>query len=128
MLPPFYSTSSSPVLTLPYCQRAPGLEGEAPSPPTASLHCAPYLHPMLVQWLILASHQTVIMGESAVLSSLQLGTCHHATIPRLLGWDRKLREEGCAGVRGICSLPASAALTSFNLPHKAHGTCRPGGH
>lgn len=69
---------------------------------------------MLVRWLILASHQTVIMGESAVLSSLQLGTCHHATIPKLLGWDRKLREEGCAGVMGIRSLPASAALNFFN--------------
>lgn len=49
-----------------------------------------------------------------MLSSLQLGTCHHATIPKLLGWDRKLREEGCAGVMGIRSLPASAALNFFN--------------
>lgn len=49
-----------------------------------------------------------------MLSSLQLGTCHHATIPRRLGWGRKLREEDCAGVRGICSFSASAALAPFN--------------
>lgn len=59
---------------------------------------------MLAQWLILASHQTVIMGESAVLSSLQLGTCHHAAIPRLLRWDQKLREEGLHWSEG-CLLP-----------------------
>lgn len=74
------------------------------------------------------SHQTVIMGESAVPSSLQLSTCHHATIPRLLGWDRKLREEGCAGVRGICTLPASAVLTSPPCLPKVSSAFQPGGH
>lgn len=118
-----------PHQTLPYCQRAPGLQGEAPLPTAASQHSAPYLHPMLAWWLILASHQTVIMGESAVLSSRQLGTCHHAAIPRRLGWDRKLMEEGCAGVRGVCSLPASAALTSFNpISPQVHDACQQGGH
>lgn len=91
-------------------------------------HSAPYLHATLARWLILASHQTVIMGESAALSSLQLGTCHHATIPRLLGWDRKLREEGFTGLRGICSLLASAALTSFNpTSPQVCSACQPGG-
>lgn len=89
---------------------------------------APCLHPMLAQWLILVSHQTVIMGESAVPSSLQLSTCHHATIPRLLGWDRKLREEGCAGVRGICTFPASAVLTSPPCLPKVSSALQPGGH
>lgn len=108
-----------PHQTLPYCQRALDWKERLPHPPAASQHSAPYLHAMLARWLILASHQTVIMGESAALSSLQLGTCHHATIPRMLGWDRKRREEGFTGVRGITpSSPPQSSLPSTLPPHR----------
>lgn len=72
------------------------------------------LDPMLAQWLILASHQTVITGESAMLLSPQLGTCHRAAIARLLGWGLKQRGEGHTGVGGAGSLPDSSALIPFN--------------
>lgn len=44
------------------CPRAPKERGSAPCPQPLPALC-PHLMPVLTRWLILASHQTVIMGE-----------------------------------------------------------------